>query len=141
MLSIWLKFKWSLTIIVFKGQFVHSSSLLNCMIYRCSVIDTCILFIFWYGLSNFWSCWRALEERVLSDPKYIFFPVFCKHFSFNPIMCVCWTPYPTFSDNRHDDFQEKGEKKGEIDIFKNFHYVYCDLEVVLRHICQDVSAV
>ena len=52
-----------------------------------------------------------------------------------------WTPYPSFSDNRHEDFQEKGEKKGEIDFFQNFHHVYCDLEVILRYICQDVPTV
>ena len=56
-------------------------------------------------------------------------------------MCVCWTPYPTFSDNRHEDFQEKGKKKGEIEFFQNFHHVYCELEVILRYICQDVPAV
>ena len=31
-----------------------------------------------------------------------------------------WTPYPSFSDNRHEDFQEKGEKKGEMDFFSKF---------------------
>ena len=31
-----------------------------------------------------------------------------------------WTPYPSFSDNRHEDFQEKGEKRGKSTFLKIF---------------------
>ena len=39
-----------------------------------------------------------------------------------------WTPYPSFSDNRHEDFQEKGEKRVKSSFLQNFHHVY----VILR---------
>ena len=31
-----------------------------------------------------------------------------------------WTPYPSFSDNRHEDFQEKGKKRGKSTFLKIF---------------------
>ena len=47
-----------------------------------------------------------------------------------------WTPYTIFSDNRHEDFEDKVKNEVENELFDNFHYVFCDLDVLLHHICQ-----
>ena len=43
--------------------------------------------------------------------------------------------------NRHEEFFFKNQKRYENNFFQNFHHIYCDPEVVLLHIYQDVSAV
>ena len=46
-----------------------------------------------------------------------------------------WPPYTNFSDNRHEDFEVKVKNEGENEVFQIFHYVHCDPEVFLHHIC------
>ena len=48
---------------------------------------------------------------------------------------------PSFSDNRHEDFQEKGERVVNNFFLQKFCHVHCDHEAFLCPICQDVSLV